>query len=232
MKLIKPAGNALKYLTILMLVLVFHVSRSSAQEMKADTPRVSFGLGGSFIYGDIEGSKGQNGPGNVKLGYAYGGGAVFENMFSARFGAHTGIWYYRSIFLFEDQGSGDQKTTNIKAISNNIMIPAYLLIAFNSRRFSLCLLGGLQYLYIIDLKYSAESGTEKMEMDALKYMNYSQLGLAGGMEFKIRIKHIDLFFSFTAERYFTTFSKENSDSIDHIYGFAFRSGVLFRTFAP
>jgi len=222
LKLLKETGLfCMTGIFLVTLVLGIQSSPAAGAEAETSSPRVAFGAGGMFGIYDLQSSEsGDDGPGNTKFSQSFGGGLILETMLSSRFGVHTGLWYQHTSYAFYTEG--------VTMTTENLLMPVYLLTSFNSGPFSLGLLAGLHLAYFTKVDFEFEGSGS----DVIKYTNAKQLGVAGGLEFKLAIfRFVDVFVSAVAEKYLTAlFDGGGGDSPQYIYGATIRSGILFRTF--
>jgi hypothetical protein len=204
-------------------------------ESDKETPRVNIGAGGSFEYCNV------NGTGNNNMGwqpgYGYGGGIVFESMYSDTFGLHSGLWFTHSVIKakFSDDKSGTGEKTTHTMKTNMFTMPFYLITSLDSRFITLNLLAGLNLSYIVESRMKPspdDEGSGSSNGDIKKYLGYGQIGAGAGLEFLFKItKFTRLFISFTGEYYFVSLISDQKDgSIDHLYGANARAGFMLSTF--
>ncbi len=183
-------------------------------------PPVAFGVGGLYGVYDfaVEGGDKNDGPGNVESSWSAGGGFVLELMLGKYFGLQTGLWFQHSEYVYED---------DFKAFGENLLLPFYLLTSVNYGRLTLGLLAGVHLAHVTRSEFSGGG----MSMDALKYINYEQAGVAGGIEMKLAIfRFVDLFVAVVGERYLTSFYEDETGSPAFLYGATVRGGCMFRTY--
>ena len=92
----------------------------------------------------------------------------------------------------------------------------------------------IEYLQGKVLKSTDKSVTEGVaelnEDQVLDYINYNQVGAAGGLNFKFRIsKFTDFFIGGISEFYFTNVMREDERDLAHVYNFRGITGFMFRT---
>jgi hypothetical protein len=189
-------------------------------------PRVSFGFGGGYGWHSLHNAS-SSGPGKVSGSTMYTGGLVFEGMISEHMGLHSGIWYLRERMEFDSMAG-----SNVKDNATGLSIPVLAVFPFHAWRFTFGFLAGIQFTLMTSSRYEISGSGTSQEFDVLKFLNYQQLGLAGGAEIKIAFfRFVDFFVSALGEYNLTTFSSESSDGVaDHLYGYVIRTGFLFRTY--
>jgi hypothetical protein len=194
----------------------------SAEPGRGNDPNVSFGIGGSFGYFNVY-TKG--GGGDWDSGISYGGGFVFEKMFSNRLGIHSGMRYQEARFGFTD----DDEEENI--VMRSYAVPLYLITAANGRKFSLNVLTGFTFSHIGKVTLLENSDTGSPDVDLLQYMEYNQVALSAGLNLKFRIgRFVDFFIGSIGDFHITKLLNENADGgQDHIYNIRGITGILFRT---
>jgi hypothetical protein len=205
-----------------------------ALEADQNTPKVNIGVGGLFGFCSVN-HYGNNNM-NWDPGYAYGGGIVFENMFTGTFGLHSGLWFTHSVIKakFSDKDSGTDIKIEHKMTSNIITLPIFLITSFDSRNITLNLLTGLNFSYIAEtyMKPNPDNGSNNSNTNITKFLGYGQIGAGAGIEFLFKItKFTRLFITFTGEYYFVNLISDQEDgSIDHLYGANVRAGIMLCTF--
>ncbi|MFH0974482.1 MAG: outer membrane beta-barrel protein [Spirochaetota bacterium] len=212
----------------LITALLYTPSNSCALESETDTPKVRIGAGGLFGYYDV------NAVGEEHMnwghGFGYGGGLVYERMFTGTFGLHSGIWF--SHFNLEAKFS-EEKTdspTDHKIKSNIFTVPFYLITSFGSGAVILNLLTGINLSYIAE-SYMKETNNQSSE-NIQKHLGYCQVGAGGGIEILFRITKFTRFFiSCVGEYHFTNLiSDSEEDAQYHLYNATARAGFMLCTF--
>jgi hypothetical protein len=217
------------------IVLQFFPKFVYSLESDKDTPKVNIGAGGSFEYCNV------NHIGNNNMdwqpGYCYGGGLVFESMYSDTFGLHSGLWFTHSVikakFSNDSSSTGEKITHTMK--TNMFTMPFYLVTSLDSGFVTLNLLSGLNFSYIVESRMTPspdDKGSGSSNGDIKKFLGYGQIGAGAGIEFLFKItKFTRLFISFTGEYYFVSLITDQKDgSIDHLYGANARAGFMLSTF--
>jgi hypothetical protein len=189
-------------------------------------PRVSFGFGGGYGWHSLHNAS-SSGPGKVSGSEMYTGGLIFEGMISEHMGLHSGLWYLRETMQFDSMAGSD-----VKSDGTGISIPVLAVFPFHAWRFTFGFLAGIQFTLMTSSRYTITESGSSTEFEVLKFLNYQQLGVAGGAELKIALfRFVDFFVSALGEYNLTTFSSEKSDgAADHLYGYVIRTGFLFRTY--
>mgnify|MGYP001082171769 CR=1 FL=1 len=189
-------------------------------------PRVSFGFGGGYGWHSLHNGS-SSGPGKVTGSEMYTGGLIFEGMISEHMGLHSGVWYLRERMRF-DSMPGAKVTSE----GTGLAIPVLAVFPFHAWRFTLDFLAGIQFTLMTSSRYTIAQPGPNMDFDVLKFLNYQQLGVAGGVDLKIAFfRFVDFFVAAIGEYNLTTFSSESSEGVaDHLYGYVIRTGFLFRTY--
>lgn len=215
-----------------------------AQEETAPSsvPRVSFGVVGFYGLASManvqsDSPNSGSGLGRVDQGSMYGGGLAFESMFNRYLGLHIELLYsyvhldykaneYESTLASYGIGFviGTRKTETYSRI---IVMPVYLMPSYTYRRFTAGMLLGVHLNYIFEAKYKSSG----LSLDAMKYVNYHPVNIAGGLQFKFAVfRFVDVFLSVVAERGLTSYFDDADGSSERFIGLSARAGVLFRTF--
>lgn len=221
----------LNYFFIIAAITLLQFRSLYALEAGQNIPRVSFGAGG--LYGIYKVNHYGNNDMSWKTGYGYGGGIVFETMYSETFGLHSGIWFTHSLIKADiaDKDTGEEIRYKIKM--NTFTMPFYLITSFNSNIITVNLLTGLNFLYIAEayMKPSPEDDSDTYG-NLQKHLGYGQIGAGAGVEFLFKISRFTrLFITITGEYYFENLIRDKDDeSIDHIYNATVRAGIMLCTF--
>lgn len=213
-----------------------------AQEETAPSsvPRVSFGVVGFYGLNGIanqaseDPNRNNSGMGRMESGYLYGGGVVFESMFMRYLGLHVELLYNYTYQKFKSHiysGSPglyyETGSSTTEATSRSIVMPVYLMPSYTYKRFTAGMLLGVHLLYTFEAK--VESSGQRF--DAMKYINYKQVNIAGGLEFKFAVfRFVDVFVSVVAERGLSSYLDDIEGLSERFYAFSARAGVLLRTF--
>jgi hypothetical protein len=141
----KKISNTFLIIFSIIAITLLQFQNIYALEADQNTPKVNIGFGGLFGFYNVN-HYGNNNM-NWEPGYAYGGGLVFENMFTGTFGLHSGLWFTHSVIKakFSDKDSGTDEKIEHKMKSNIITLPLFLITSFNSRVITLNLLTGLNF---------------------------------------------------------------------------------------
>ncbi len=251
-------ASYLKLLFVFIIILSPIQSNLHAEEKKDSIPRVSMGIGASFGYYDLIDDKEEYI--KWKKGIGYGGGFIFERMFSDLFGIHSGIWFYKTIIEAEMRDDDDYHENNnssepdtsesddvyniVDFKSNYITIPFYLITSFDLNFISLNLLTGFNFTYITETFECEDTPTGTESENMSQHIGYSQLGVGGGLKIKFHItRFVDFFVAGIGEMYFTDYINDDDDNNNsnnggggdesitaYIYNYRITSGVLLRTF--
>lgn len=226
---IKHLFSSVKMLLIISIALITIFSRENllAQDAGKETPKVRIGLGGSYGYYSAI-----NRYGNIdwEPGYGYGGGLVFENMFTNTFGLHSGIWFTQCTLKAEFPDNGGTTKEKHKFKSNIITIPFYLITSLGSGFITLNILTGLNFSYIAQ-SYMTPGTNGQQNENIQKYLGWGQIGAGGGIELLFRItKFTRLFISCVGEYYFTRLIEGGNDTGDYLYNANIRAGIMLCTF--
>jgi hypothetical protein len=215
-------------------IILLQLQNACILNAEENTPKVNMGAGGLFGVYNV------NSYGNDKMdwdpGLGYGGGIVFESMFSKTFGIHSGLWFYHSTLILnfpeKDTGSDEKIKHTIK--SNMLNIPVYLITSIDSSVVTFNLLYGLTFSYIAEsyMKPTPEENGQNSYSNVKKYLGYGQIGAGAGIEFLFKItKFTRLFIAFTGEYYFINIIPESEDgSVNHLYDVNVRAGIMLSTF--
>jgi hypothetical protein len=205
-----------------------------ADESEQNTPKVNMGAGGLFGFYDVNHYGNDNM--NWEPGFGYGGGLVFESMFTNTFGLHSGLWFYHCTlklnFPVKDSGSNEKIKHTVK--TNMLSLPIYLITSFyDSRIVTFNILAGLNFSYIAEsyMKPAPDEGNNS-SANIQKDLGYGQIGAGAGIEFLFKItKFSRIFITFTGEYYFVNLiSDKEDDSVDHMYNVNVRAGIMLCTF--
>ncbi len=223
------AGNmkSTAFILVFFCILILAVPGLPAVQESGEAPDASFGLGGSFGYFDI---RTDGGGGDWEPGMVYGGGFVFEKMFTNRLGIHSGMHYQEARFGFTDSNSDNNFEQNIHMRS--YAVPLYLITSANGRKVSLNLLTGLTFSHILKATFLEDTGENIPEMSVLQYLEYNQVALSAGLNLKFRIgRFTDFFIGGIGDFHISKFvaEKGDSDKEDHVYMIRGITGILFRT---
>jgi hypothetical protein len=195
----------------------------SAAKGSVTDPNVSFGPAGSFGYFDIYTSGGGN---DIDSGILYGGGFIFEKMFSNRLGIHSGMQYQEvRLGFFNDDDEED-------LFMRSYAVPLYLITSFNGTMFSLNLLTGFTFSHLVEVKFLKNPDTGDPEINLLQYMTQNQAALSAGLNLKFRIgRFTDFFIGSVGDFHITKMlnDRADSDNRNHFYNIRGITGVLFRT---
>ncbi|MBN2401277.1 MAG: outer membrane beta-barrel protein [Spirochaetes bacterium] len=214
-------------------IALFPCSNLYALESSQNTPKVNFGAGGSFGVYHVNSIGGEDHM-DWDPGLGYGGGIVFESMFSNTFGLHSGLWfiYYSSELYFSDKDSGSDEEIKHTVKTKMLTLPVYLISSLDSRFVTFNLLTGLNFSYIAEsfMKPTPDGGEGSGNIK--KYLGYGQIGAGAGIEFLFKIsKFTRLFLSFAGEYYFINLIQDNEGGqIDHLYNVNLRAGIMLCTF--
>jgi len=254
-----PHYKFFKFFIIILFIALPIESAISSEEKNLKKPQITMGMAITYGYYDVihdygEGIKWEG-------DYGYGCGLIFEKKITNLFGIHSGIWYSKFTVKFtepdhndyptegtidspeESSGSIDpppdpDNTTRINIKNQILTIPIYLITSIKFRTISVCLLTGFNFahitkslLYFHTTEDMTSGNSEKHSKDSKKYIEYIQLGIAGGVEIKFPLsRFVDIFFSGIAEKYFTDVIKEATQWNDYLYDYRVICGFLFRTF--
>lgn len=201
---------------ILLIALLCGTHTAAADSPSA--PRVSLGIGGTYGISDVYDPAG--GAGDLEEARFAGGGIIIEHLWSGRLGIHTGLWYTRSTYTYEE---------NMKARGNAINLPLYCLLSFRGSRLALELMAGFKFMYLFDIEYTNRNTGSTI--DVTNFVNYEQVTVDGGFSVKFALtRFVDVFVSLIGEFALTSFSNMSAGGYDRLYGAGVQSGVLFRTF--
>lgn len=192
--------------------------------------RVSMGVGGTFGLNDVVHKSGSGV--EWDKGLVYGGGLIFESMLTGRFGVHTGLWATQNDVTMAFQNMPGDPWTKMKSTTRILTFPLYLLTMVNTGKVSFNLLSGMNFSYIMDTTFKAETAPPGglSSVNGQRYIGYTQLGVAGGIELKFRLSRFtDFFVSGIGEFYFSNLIPD-SGWTDFLYGLRVSAGVLLRTF--
>ncbi len=207
------------------IIIISHTSFLRAEQVSTPSMRASFGAGVSGGYSDvvISGTTSETwSPGPV-----YGGGIIFEWMWSEYFGLHSGVWFYRVSQELEFESSTDVTTAD----SNILTLPVYLTAAQQWGRFGISVLAGFDFGYIWDTELSNDSSANPERADITHYMNKNQFAVSAGLDFRFGIGRFTyLFVGGMASFYCTNLIDGDDQSDIRLYTFTAHSGILLRTF--
>ncbi len=223
-------GKSLIIIAVAIFLFQFHFPDLLKAE---ETPRINMGIGGLFGVYDVH----HYGDGGMdwEPGLGYGGGLVFERMFSNTFGLHSGLWFYHFTlklnFAENDSGSDEKIKHTVK--SNMLNLPVFLVTSLDSSAVTFNLLAGLSFSYIAQsyMKPSDENANNSSS-NIKKFLGYGQIGAGAGIEFLFKItKFTRLFISFVGEYYFVNLVSDTEEgSVDHLYDVNVRAGIMLCTF--
>jgi len=217
-------------LIIIIILLISGISlfADDASSKKTGPERAMFGLagtGGLFSAVHLRGSD-DGGEPKWKPGYGFGGGFVFDYMFSGSTGLHSGLYYYYAIITLEmTDSAGDP--IDLDSTIQMIQLPLYFFYAFNGDIASLDLMGGFHLNYMTHVEMSAEG----RESRAINFMGYQQPGIGAGLRFRFHItRFIDLYLAVMGEFYANDLIAANTDWTDYMYNGRGEIGLLLKTF--
>jgi len=204
-----------------------------AVEMPA--PNVSMGLSGTLGRYDIYS---QNNSSSSKMkwdtGPGYGGGLIFEKMFSNRFGVLSGLHYidFRLSASEIDSTTGGKARYELR--SRGLGMPLYLETSFSSPSVTLSFLAGFSFFHLFDSKITVDSGGATTRGNILIYINENQAALSGGIMIKFRVgAFTDLFVGGIAEYSLMNFFSDNArggdDEVNYLYNYRGIMGIMVRT---
>ena len=220
------------FIASLIIILASPLTAGAAEESTA--PNVSMGIMGTGGIGDVyTQSSGKHM--NWERGPMYGGGFLFEKMFSNSFGVQSGLFYAENLLSFTEtdysSGTGEKVTYDLK--SRGIGMPLYLVTSFNSTSVSLNLLAGFSLFHVLDSKLTFSGAGKSGTRDILIYVNENQVALSGGIMFKFRAwRFADLFIGGIADFNVLNLLSDNArddETINYPYAFRGVAGIMLRT---
>lgn len=217
-------------LTIITILFISSVSlfANDASPGKNESTDAMFGIagtGGLFSAIHLRGKDEGEEP-KWKPGYGFGGGFVFDYMFSESTGLHSGLYYYYAIVILEMNDSTGG-TVDLDTAIQMIQMPLYFFYALNGDFISLDLMGGFHLSYMTHVEMSADG----KESRAINLMGYQQPGFGAGLRFRFHItRFIDLYLGIMGEFYANDLIAANTDWTDYMYDGRGEIGLLFKTF--
>jgi hypothetical protein len=218
-----------KFCIILILAISSYTSLSAAESKNESASDVSIGITGSFgSFNMTEKNVGID----KEPGMIAGGGLSIEKMISPRFGIGTGIQYRYFSFDFTMNDSGP--AVDAKWTFQSINIPFLMILSFGGDNSSINFMGGIVYSHIFYsvMTTDSDAALDTKRDDAMKFTNSNQVGVAGGIIFKIKAtEYTDFLFGVTGEYYPTNLLYQRGDSSDkmNMYNYCLTMGYMFRT---
>ncbi len=196
----------------------------SAEENEK-TPDMSIGINANFGSFDIYQ---KNMDLDIKPGIYTGGGISLEKQIHGILNAGSGIQYryFNSDFIMEDKIPEFESRWTMQTIN----IPFLLILSFSGGESALNLVGGVVYSHIFYsvMKTDANVPLPKYNDDVERFTNSNQIGLTGGIVFKIKsTKYTDFLFGVMGEYYPTNLLSDSSDEL-HMINYSFTTGYMFR----
>lgn len=160
----------------------------------------------------------------------WGGGLVLEKMFTARFGLHSGVWYTKNYTRVRFAPNSVPDDFLIEYIG--LTMPVYGMASVSVGSLTFSILAGVCFTYITESYIIADFPDRRMTTNVLKFTNYTQEGVGGGIEVKLRVsQNIDVFIAGTAERYLSEYivTSDNNPSCK-LFTYEVKLGVLHRAY--
>jgi hypothetical protein len=220
--------NLLLFCICLILLNIRFQRSALCAETSQEPVKYSIGVGALSGLYDVH----NTGSGDIewKPDFGFGGGFIFESMFTGTFGIHSGLWYSHFKLHAEFRDNNSTVMTKHSITSDMISMPVYLISSLSSGTVGFNILTGLNCAYIISSRMDpGDNGTENQNIH--KVLNTGQIGAGAGFEFLFKITRFTrLFITITGEYYFKNLISDSNSSIDHFYNATVRTGFMLCTF--
>ncbi len=209
----------------LTLTLIMTAAPSHASE-GASTVNGAFGFA---FHGGISGVRTSGSTGLTGGKAGYGGGLIFETMFSNHLGIHSGV----EISYFEMSGSSTKpgELFYFRVYTTVMEIPFCLITSVNTGIGSFVFLTGVTFAHTLHSRFNTSNpDVASTSGDLLPFLNGSHLGGTAGLLFKIQTSdYSDFYTGITATYYFTDLMEKMDGSIANLYNYRAVVGFLYRT---
>ncbi|PKL17573.1 MAG: hypothetical protein CVV49_10300 [Spirochaetae bacterium HGW-Spirochaetae-5] len=216
----------MKRILIIFIILVSMPAVFLSAEGDEKTPGMSIGINANFGSFDLHQ---KNMDLDVRPGIYTGGGISIEKQIYGIFNAGSGVQYryFNTDFIMNDQIPEFESTWTMQSIN----IPFLLILSFSGGESALNLIGGVVYSHVFYsvMKTDANVPLAKHNDDVQRFTNSNQIGLTGGIIFKIKsTKYTDFLFGVMGEYYPTNLLSDSGDKL-HMINYSFTTGYMFRT---
>lgn len=215
------------FITFLFIICVPVGMLSAEQNEK--TPDMSIGINANFGSFDMYQ---KNMDLDIKPGLYTGGGISLEKQIYGILGIGSGIQYryFNTDFTMKDMNPSFESSWTFQSIN----IPFLFILSFSGGESALNLVGGAVYSHVFYsvMKTDTDVVLEKYNDDVQRFTNSNQIGLTGGIVFKIKsTKYTDFIFGVMGEYYPTNALIDSGDSENklHMINYSLTTGYMYRT---
>jgi hypothetical protein len=212
------------FITFIILISMPSVFLSAEENKKA--PDMSIGINANFGSFDLHQ---KNMDLDVKPGIYTGGGISIEKQVYGILNAGSGIQYryFNTDFIMKDKIPEFEGRWTMQSIN----VPFLLILSLSGGESALNLIGGVVYSHVFYsvMKTDANVPSSEKKDNVQRFTNSNQIGLTGGIIFKIKsTKYTDFLFGVMGEYYPTNLLSDSSDRL-HMVNYSFTTGYMFRT---
>ncbi len=229
----------MKYVIPTLLVVSFILAAPAALKAKGDDTTVynaGFGFAATASMNQAVEIRDSKSFRSFGTGGSYGGGFVFEKMFTNYVGIQSGMYiqsYELPVRFKFYAGIPDipvRVSTILRAV--NISIPMTVLFSVNVSFFSVNFAAGVRVCYMVDPTFTNKNinvPNYHNRISSLPAIHNFMFGLTGGVYFRFRMtENVDAFFGPDANIYLTETFKDDKD-LTSLYQLSLTAGFMFRT---